>query len=166
MNSKNLARDTHMAEEEKMAKLEAAAQNAEAKAACCESAPPEPVSDDDKLWGMLANLLGVIPLVGPIAALVIKGNSKFVKFNALQMIFATIAMIPVGLVLGLVGIVVSMVPILGPLAWHLASSLFGVIGLILIMYLGTKANSGVLFKVPFIGEIAFKSAYGATGAAK
>ena len=48
--------------------------------------PAETLSADEKLWGMLANLLGLCFLLGPIIALVLKGSSKFVKFNAIQMI--------------------------------------------------------------------------------
>ena len=125
-----------------------------------ESQPPEPPSEDDKLWGMLANFLGIIWLLGPIAALITKGNSKFVKFNALQMIFLCLVLLPVSFVLGSVFYVLNFVPVVGWLILTVFSPMLSLACLLLIIFLGLKANKGLLFKLPLIGLMAYKNAYG------
>lgn len=44
------------------------------------------LADDEKLWAMLAHLssLACLNLIGPIVALLVKQDSEFVKYHAIQ----------------------------------------------------------------------------------
>lgn len=61
--------------------------------------PPAQANEAEKLCGMLANVLGLIFIVGSLVAWFVKPSSKFVKFYALQMIFLHLAGLAVGIVL-------------------------------------------------------------------
>ncbi len=124
-----------------------------------DSQPPEALSADERLWGMLANLLGIIWLLGPIVALIAKGSSKFVKFNALQMIFLCLVLIPIGIALGIAFTILAFVPIVGWLIISVVSPVLSLASLCLIVFLGIKANNGVLYRLPIIGDMAYKNAY-------
>ena len=122
--------------------------------------PPNSPADDEKLWGLIANLLGLIFIIGPLVAMLVKGSSPYVKFHAVQMIGWQIVMFGVSLMLGVVFSILGAVPIVA----HVASALFGLIGLgclLLLLYMALLAHKGTLFRLPFIGPFAMKTAYGA-----
>lgn len=122
--------------------------------------PHETLSADEKLWGMLANLLGLCFLVGPVIALVLKGSSKFVKFNAIQMIGWSLAAFVISSVFMSVGwTMLTAVPSLGMLIFR-ASQLLSLGFLGVLVLLALKANSGVIYRLPVIGAFAHKQAYG------
>jgi uncharacterized membrane protein len=124
-----------------------------------EMAAPEAPSADEKLWGMLANLLGLFFLVGPIVAFVLKGNSKFVKFYALQMICWNVIAFAFCIVLGTCFQVLAAVPMVGMLVINVLSPLISLVFLAALIILALKANSGVIFRLPLVGQFAFGKAY-------
>jgi uncharacterized membrane protein len=124
-----------------------------------DSAPPVPATEDEKTWGMLANLLGLFFIIGPVIAWFVKGDSKFVKFHALQMILVNLVCFAVGIMLGVCFTVLAAVPLVGWAVVSIVSPLFSLAMLILLVWLAIKAKGGSLYKLPAIGSFAFKTVY-------
>jgi uncharacterized membrane protein len=121
--------------------------------------PPQAPSEDEKLWGMLANLLGLVFLIGPLVAFFLKGESKFVKFNALQTIFLQLACVVLSIVLGVVFTVLASIPIVGTLILSVIGPLLSLAMLVGLVLLALQAKAGVLYRLPLIGEIARTTVY-------
>ena len=121
--------------------------------------PTEELTADEKLWGMLANLLGLFWILGPALALILKGSSKFVKFNAIQMLCWHVVGIAIGFVCMIVSIVLVSIPFIGPLLTGLLFSLLSAASLAVVVLVAIKANSGVIYRLPLIGQFAYKNAY-------
>lgn len=124
-----------------------------------ESQPPAQANEEEKLWGMLANVLGLFFIVGPLVAWFVKSGSKFVKFYALQMIFLHLAGLAVGIVLGVLFTVLAAVPLVGWLVVTLIGPLFSLAMLAVLVFLALKAKSGALYKLPALGAIACRTVY-------
>jgi uncharacterized membrane protein len=122
-------------------------------------APPEAPSADDKLWGMLANLLGILWLIGPALAWLLKRDSKFVRFNALQMLLIHAVGLVIGILLGVCLTVLAFVPMLGMLVASVISPLFGLLALALIIFLAIKAHNGIAYRLPVLGPVSFARSY-------
>ena len=124
-----------------------------------DSAPPSPATEDEKTWGMLANVLGFFFIIGPVIAWFMKGDSKFVKFHALQMILVNVVCFTVGIVLGVCFTVLAAVPMVGWAVVSIVSPLFSLAMLVLLVWLAIKAKGGSLYKLPSIGAFAYKTVY-------
>ena len=139
------------------------------KAGFGESATEETLTADEKQWGMLAVVSGLVFIIGPVVVLAMKGStSKFVKFYAMQQLLFQGGMFALNIVLSIVffvmGAVLSHVPVIGPLIFLMMIPLFGLLGLVmlgLLVFMAMKANNGVTFKLPIIGNIAHNMAYNA-----
>lgn len=125
-----------------------------------EMTPPEAPTDDERQWGMLSSLLSLFCLIGAILGFIVKGQSKFVKFYCLQMLFLFVVTFAVNIVFTIAFFI---------LAWIVPFLIFGMHLMSLLMmlaYLGAvviqalKANQGMIFKLPLIGSFAYKLAYG------
>ena len=124
---------------------------------------PDELTADDKLWGMLAYLIFPL-LIGAIIALVTRSASKFVKFHALQMIFLAIAVFLIYFALWIVLLVFMFIPGINVIMAILMIPIYGLLCLAFlgaIIYLALKANSGLIVRLPVIGDLAYKNAYGA-----
>ena len=141
--------------------MQAAAAGLIAPGSWGESAAPTQPTADEKLWGMLANISGLFFLIGPIVVLLMKGSSKFVKFYALQMICWCFVGFALSIVLGVMFTVLAAVPMVGMLVINVLSPLISLVFLGLLIWLTLKANSGVIFKLPLIGNFAYSKAYDA-----
>jgi uncharacterized membrane protein len=137
------------------------AQAAEIAGTWGEQAPPAAPNEDEKLWGLLASVLGIFFIIGPLVAYLAKGTSNYVKFFALQTIFASLAMLVVGIALGVCFSVLAAVPMVGYLIVSVISPLFSLAWLALLIFVGLKAKSGSLYLLPALGKVARRSAYGA-----
>jgi uncharacterized membrane protein len=138
-----------------------AVEGAFAQGAWGKTQPPTAPNADEKLWGMLANVGAIFWIFGPAVVFFMKGKtSPFVKFNALQMIFFCVVMFVVSIALQIVFTVLATVPIVAQLLLPLWS-LVGLAFLVLWIFISIQAYSGVLFRLPVIGNIAFKNAYNA-----
>jgi len=124
-----------------------------------EQAPPAAPNEEEKLWGLLACLLGIFFIIGPLVAFLVKGTSSYVKFFALQTIFASLALLGVGIVLGVCFTVLAAVPMVGYLIVTVVSPLFSLAWLALLIFVGLKAKSGTLYLLPALGSVARQSAY-------
>ena len=121
------------------------------------SAPPSAPTEDEKLWGMLVNILGLFFVIGPLMAWLVKGTSNFVKFNAAQMLLVQAVLFALGVALGVCW---QMLSALGGLIYPLYG-LLQLAFLICLVVLALKAKSGMLFRLPVLGAFAHKFIYGA-----
>jgi uncharacterized membrane protein len=150
--------DSEMADEVKSAATAAATEAMQAPWGPIDVPAPSP---DEKLWGMLANVLGLIFVVGPLIAFFMKGaQSKFVKFYAIQMLLIQLVALVFIIALTVVVQVLATVPILLTLMWPLFS-LLNLAWLVALVILALKANSGVAFRVPVVGQFAYTKGYAA-----
>jgi uncharacterized membrane protein len=113
----------------------------------------------------LANFLCCLGLVLAIVFLVTEKENRFVKFHAIQSLFLALVQIALCIVMGILtqilGIVLGMIH-LGILAfflnWILGLILFVVFAIVWVLA-GIKAYGGQSYKLPLIGEFAWKTVY-------
>jgi uncharacterized membrane protein len=113
----------------------------------------------------LANFLCCIGLVLAVVFLVTEKENRFVKFHALQSLFLALVQIALCIVMGILtqilGIVLGMIH-LGILAfflnWGLGLILFVIFAIAWVLA-GIKAYGGQSYKLPLIGEFAWKTVY-------
>jgi uncharacterized membrane protein len=113
----------------------------------------------------LANFICCLGLVLAIVFLVTEKENRFVKFHAVQSLFLVATQIAVGIVVEILGLIVSIV--LGMVhmswaAWLLVFCLRIVLFLIFCaiwIIAGVKAYGGQSYKLPLIGEFAWKTVY-------
>lgn len=121
------------------------------------AAPAAPVAGS-QTGGMTDNVAGMLAYITVIPAIVFLlvepyNKSRFVRFHSFQCIFLTVAWVALGIALSIVG----MIPVLGWLTvviWPF----IGLAGLALWVILLIKANQGLMWKLPFIGDLAEKQA--------
>ena len=115
-------------------------------------APPITISQDDKLWAMLAHLAGlagylggVLQYVAPLVIyLVYKDKSQFVAFHALQSLYFQLAVLVAGIIAGLITFVTCGVG--APLLVGI-----GVGALVYVIIAAIKANQGEWFEYWLVG---------------
>ncbi len=100
---------------------------------------------EENLAGLLCYVFGWI---SGVVFLIAEKESRFVKFHAWQSIMFNIALI-------VTATVISMIPVIGMLSF-----VIWIGGIILWVILLMKAYKGERYKLPFIGDIAEKQAYG------
>ena len=111
----------------------------------------------------LANFLCCLGLVLAIVFLVTEKENRFVKFHAVQSLFLVGLEIAAGIILEILTLIlrlalsiVDMGWIAGLLTWGLGGILFFIF-LILLVVGGIKAYGGQWYKLPIIGELAWKT---------
>jgi uncharacterized membrane protein len=111
----------------------------------------------------IANFLCCLGLVLAIIFLFTEKENRFVKFHAVQSLFLAALQIAVGLVIGILGLILSLALNafdMAGLAWIL---ILGLRFILLIVFLvlwimgGIKAYGGQWYKLPIIGEFAWKT---------
>jgi uncharacterized membrane protein len=108
----------------------------------------------------VAGMLAYITLIPAIIFLVVEpyNKSRFVRFHAWQNIFFHLAAVVCWIALMIISVVLAFIPILG----HLISFLLWAglsLGLLIVwIVLLMKANQGLMFKLPVIGDLAEKQA--------
>jgi uncharacterized protein len=113
---------------------------------------PPAISQDDRLWAMLAHLAGlagylggVLQYVAPlIIYLVYKDKSHFVAFHALQSLYFQLGILVAGVIAGLITLVTCGVG--APLLVAL-----GVGALVYVIIAAIKANQGEWFEYWLVG---------------
>lgn len=121
---------------------------------------------DSNLGAMLcyvANFLCCLGLVLSIVFLVTEKENRFVKFHAWQSIFLVGLEIALGIILEVLTVILRLALSIADLGW-IAGLLTWVLGVfllfvffILLIIGGIKAYSGQWFKLPIIGEFAWKT---------
>jgi len=111
----------------------------------------------------LANFLCCIGMVLAIVFLVTEKENRFVKFHAVQSLFLVATQIAVGIVVAILGLIVSMVLDMVHMGWAgwllvfcLRLVLFLIFCIIWIIA-GIKAYGGQWYKLPLIGEFAWNT---------
>ncbi|HEX3083708.1 MAG TPA: DUF4870 domain-containing protein, partial [Pyrinomonadaceae bacterium] len=121
---------------------------------------------DSNVGAMLCYILNFaccLGLVLSIVFLVTEKENRFVKFHAVQSLFLAGLQIVAGIILGLLGLVLSMVLHMIDmelLAWFLILGLrflVFIVFLVLWVIAGIKAYGGQWYKLPIIGEFAWKT---------
>jgi uncharacterized membrane protein len=129
-------------------------------AACLSKAPAVPAASGSGMADNVAGMLAYITFIPAIIFLVTEpyNKSRFVRFHSWQNLFLHLAAIVLWIGLFIVSMVLAFIPILG----HLVALLLWlglVVGCIIVwIILLMKANQGVMYKLPVIGDLAEKQA--------
>ena len=111
----------------------------------------------------IANFLCCIGLILAIVFLVTEKENRFVKYHAVQSLYLAGVQILMGVVVAILGLILSMVLNMidmSLLAWILILGLRLILFLIFIVFwliAGIKAYGGQWYKLPVIGEFAWKT---------
>jgi uncharacterized membrane protein len=127
-------------------------------AACSSGRPAVVVAPAGTGTGLADNVAGMLAYVTIIPAIVFLvvepyNKSRFVRFHSFQSIFFGVAWTALWIVLN----IVAHIPFLGFLT-ILIWPLVGLAGLVIWIILLLKANQGLMFKLPVIGDLAEKQA--------
>ena len=111
----------------------------------------------------IANFICCLGLVLAIIFLFTEKENRFVKFHAVQSLFLAALQIVAGLVLGILGLLLSLALNTFDMSWMAWILILGLRFILLIVFLilwimgGIKAYGGQWYKLPIIGEFAWKS---------
>jgi uncharacterized membrane protein len=111
----------------------------------------------------IANFLCCLGLVLAIVFLFTEKENRFVKFHAVQSLFLVALQIAVGIVIGILGAIVGLVfnmIHMELVAWILVLGFrFVIFAVFIILWIigGIKAYGGQWYKLPIIGELAWKT---------
>jgi uncharacterized membrane protein len=111
----------------------------------------------------LANFLCCVGLVLAIVLLVTEKENRFVKFHAVQSLFLVGTQLAVGIVVEILGLIVSMVLNMVDMSWVGWILVFGFRVVLFLIFCaiwliaGFKAYAGQSYKLPLIGEFAWKT---------
>src|ERR1043166_867550 len=120
---------------------------------------------DSNLGAMLCYILNFVCCLGLVLSIIFaitEKENRFVKFHAVQSLFLTGLQIVVGIIVGILGLVLSLVLHMIDmelLAWILILGLrFLHFGIFIIFWIiaGIKAYGGQWYKLPIVGEFAWK----------
>ena len=124
-------------------------------AACSSRATVTPAVTGTGLADNVAGMLAYVTIIPAIIFLVVEpyNKSRFIRFHSFQSIFFSVAWTAMWIVLN----IVAHIPLLGFLT-VLIWPLIGQAGLVIWIILLLKANQGLMFKLPVIGDLAKKQA--------
>ena len=121
---------------------------------------------DSNLGAMLCYILNFVCCLGLVLSIVFvitEKENRFVKFHAVQSLFLAALQIAVGLVIGILGLILSLALNAFDLAWLAWILILGLRFILLLIFLalwimgGIKAYGGQWYKLPIIGEFAWKT---------
>src|SRR5438874_3488821 len=111
----------------------------------------------------IANFLCCLGVILAIIFLVTEKENRFVKFHAVQSLFLAAFQIVVGIVIGILGLLLSLALNAFDMSWIAWILILGLRFILLIVFLilwimgGVKAYGGQWYKLPIIGEFAWKT---------
>ncbi len=111
----------------------------------------------------IANFLCCLGVVLSIVFLFTEKENRFVKFHSVQVLFLAALQIAIGLVLGFLGLILNLALNTFDMGWMSWFMILGLRFILLIVFLihwiigGIKAYGGQWYKLPIIGEFAWKS---------
>jgi uncharacterized membrane protein len=119
-----------------------------------------PVASGTGMADNVAGMLAYITIIPAIIFLVTEpyNKSRFVRFHSWQNLFLHLAAVVLWIALFIVSIVLAFIPILGHLISFLLWAGLSIGVLIVWIILLMKANQGVMYKLPVIGDLAEKQA--------
>src|SRR5438034_528169 len=124
------------------------------------------MSLDSNVGAMLCYILNFVCCLGLVLSIIFvitEKENRFVKFHAVQSLFLTALQIAVGLIIGILGLIVTMVlnmihmELLGYLLILGFRFVLFAIFLVLWIMAGIKAYGGQWYKLPIVGEFAWKT---------
>ena len=129
-------------------------------AACSNRAAGTPTVTTAGMADNVAGMLAYITIIPAIIFLVTApyNKSQFVRFHSWQNLFLHLAAVVLWIGLFIVSIVLAFIPILGHLISFLLWAGLSIGVLIVWIILLMKANQGVMYKLPVIGDLAEKQA--------
>ena len=114
-----------------------------------------PAAAGGGLTDNVAGMLAYVTIIPAILFLVMEpyNRKRFVRFHSFQSIFFTVALIAISIALSIIG----MIPVVGWMTFILWPVIW--IGVFIVwVILLIKANQGLMFKLPFIGDLSEKQA--------
>ena len=111
----------------------------------------------------IANFLCCIGVILAIIFLVTEKENRFVKFHAVQSLFLAGLQIVVGIVIGILGLILSLALNAFDMSWMAWILILGLRFILLIVFLilwimgGIKAYGGQWYKLPIIGNFAWST---------
>lgn len=111
----------------------------------------------------IANFLCCLGVVLSIVFLFTEKENRFVKFHAVQVLFLAALQIAIGLVLGFLGLILNLALNTFDMGWMSWIMILGLRFILAIVFLilwimgGIKAYGGQWYKLPIVGELAWKS---------
>ena len=121
---------------------------------------------DSNVGAMLCYILNFVCCLGLVLAIIFaitEKENRFVKFHAVQSLFLAALQIAVGIVIGILGLILSLALNTFDMAWLAWILILGLRFILLIIFLalwiigGIKAYGGQWYKLPIIGEFAWKT---------
>ena len=121
---------------------------------------------DSNVGAMLCSILNFVCCLGLVLAIIFaitEKENRFVKFHAVQSLFLAALQIAVGIVIGILGLILSLALNAFDLAWIAWILILGLRFILLLIFLalwimgGVKAYGGQWYKLPIIGEFAWKT---------
>ena len=121
---------------------------------------------DSNLGAMLCYILNFVCCLGLVLSiifLVTEKENRFVKFHAVQSLFLAALQIAVGIVIGILGLILSLALNAFDMSWLAWILILGLRFILLLIFLalwimgGIKAYGGQWYKLPIIGEFAWKT---------
>ena len=121
---------------------------------------------ESNVGAMLCYILNFVCCLGLVLSIIFvitEKENRFVKFHAVQSLFLAALQIAVGLVIGILGLILSLALNAFDLAWLAWILILGLRFILLLIFLalwimgGIKAYGGQWYKLPIIGEFAWKT---------
>src|SRR2546430_608795 len=121
---------------------------------------------DSNVGAMLCYIANFICCLGVVLAIIFlftEKENRFVKFHAVQTLFLAALQIVVGLVIGILGLVLSLALNAFDMSWMAWILILGLRFILLIVFLilwimgGIKAYGGQWYKLPIIGNFAWST---------
>jgi uncharacterized protein len=121
---------------------------------------------DERTMAMLAELLQLFSwMIGPLVIFLVKRDSPFVRFHALQAILWQVAMAMLSIIFFVVVVAMAVAApksagtgspasVLFILSFYALFGLFSLANFVIAIYFAVKANSGAWASYPLIGSIA------------
>ena len=121
----------------------------------CQGRPAVAVSGASGLTDNVAGMLAYITIIPAIIFLVLEpyNRNRFIRFHSFQCLFFAVSLVVLHIGVSMFAVIPFMVLITLPL--HM---LISVGGLVVWIVLLLKANQGLMYKLPVIGDIAEKQA--------
>ena len=121
---------------------------------------------DSNVGAMLCYILNFVCCLGLVLSIIFaitEKENRFVKFHAVQSLFLAALQIACGIVIGILGLILSLALNTFDMAWLAWILILGLRFILLLIFLtlwimgGVKAYGGQWYKLPIIGEFAWKA---------
>jgi uncharacterized membrane protein len=108
----------------------------------------------------IAGALAYFTFIPAITFLLLEpyNRNRFVRFHSFQCLLLWGAAVPLAIALKLAGLLLFIIPVLGPLLVVLVSTVVGLGAVVLWLVLVVKAFQGEMFQIPLLGAFAAQQA--------